>query len=82
MCRAGFNFFLFSSGEYSSALSHYEKGIVNSDEYLEHNQICNAGIARMAIRCGEIRRGVSLAEELQGQNVKRECAEILEDMKV
>uniref|UniRef100_A0A9J2PQJ5 Anaphase-promoting complex subunit 4 WD40 domain-containing protein n=1 Tax=Ascaris lumbricoides TaxID=6252 RepID=A0A9J2PQJ5_ASCLU len=48
-------------GEYSAALTHYENGIIDnyeteSEEILDHNEICRSGIARMSIRAGDIRR--------------------------
>jgi WD repeat-containing protein 19 len=52
-------------------------------EQENHNMQCRAGVARTAIRCGDIRRGVSIAADMSGsRQLKRECAEILEGMKV
>ena len=74
-------------GNYTEALTHYERGLLESqpgDPNREtHNVQCRAGIARMAIRCGDVRRGVSLAADMpSSRQLKRECAEILESMKV
>lgn len=44
------------TGDYMNALSHYEKGITQSEGDREHNEVCSAGIARMSIRMGDIRR--------------------------
>lgn len=59
------NFHEFSSGNYSEALLHYEKGInyQNSDsltvEQQEHVKLCLSGIARSSIKHGDYRKGVS-----------------------
>ena len=74
------------SGDHANALANYEKGVVenenNTPELQEHNEICQSGIARMAIKTGDLRRGVQLAKQLEGRVVKRDCAIILEQMKV
>ncbi|XP_066952339.1 LOW QUALITY PROTEIN: WD repeat-containing protein 19 [Macrobrachium rosenbergii] len=69
-------------GDYPGALTHYERGIVNNEGSDEHNLACKAGIARTALRCGDIRRGVNIAAEMNNRLLKRECAEILENKKV
>lgn len=74
-------------GNYTEALGHYERGLLEArpgDPNQEtHNVQCRAGIARMAIRCGDVRRGVSLAADMSSsRQLKRECAEILESMKL
>ncbi|XP_076036473.1 intraflagellar transport protein Oseg6 [Oratosquilla oratoria] len=69
------------TGDYPGALTHYERGVVNTDTSEEHNAACKAGIARMALRCGDIRRGVNIAAEMNSRSLKRECAEILESKK-
>lgn len=73
-----------SRGDYPGALTHYERGVVNTDgpSSEEHNAACKAGIARTALRCGDIRRGVNIAAEMNSRVLKRECAEILENKKV
>jgi len=40
------------------------------------------GMARMAIRVGDIRRGVNYASKSPSRQLKKECATILESMKV
>jgi hypothetical protein len=57
------------TGNYSEALSHYQRGVVTSDpvrknrstyndvSYVdidEHNVVCQSGLARMSLRVGEI----------------------------
>ena len=44
------------TGDYMSALSHYEKGVAQQENQRDHDEICAAGIARMSIRVGDIRR--------------------------
>ncbi|CAL4106792.1 unnamed protein product, partial [Meganyctiphanes norvegica] len=69
------------TGDYPGALTHYERGVVNTGGNEEHNSACKAGIARTALRCGDIRRGVNIAAEMNSRMLKRECAEILESKK-
>lgn len=69
------------TGDYMSALSHYEKGVTQQENQRDHDEICAAGIARMAIRVGDIRRGVSMASKMPSKILKKECAAILESMK-
>lgn len=48
-----------------------------------HRNLCLAGIARMSIRCGDSRKGVSIAMDNESsRQLRKECAEILESMKV
>lgn len=73
-------------------MSHYERGLLEvhpaidkkaHTEHEHHNSQCRAGVARTAIRCGDIRRGVSIAADMSSsQQLKRECADILIGMKV
>nr|CEL72601.1 TPA: tetratricopeptide repeat-containing protein [Toxoplasma gondii VEG] len=44
-------------------------------------RICLAGIARCAIRIGEIQRGMQMAVDLGDRAVLHECASLLEDLK-
>ncbi|CAL1537974.1 unnamed protein product [Lymnaea stagnalis] len=69
------------TGDYANALSHYEKGITKLEGERDHDEICAAGIARMSIRIGDIRRGVSMAMKMPSKILKKECAGILESMK-
>jgi len=44
--------------DYANALMHYEKGITKEPNQREHDESCAAGVARMSIRNGDIRRCV------------------------
>ncbi|UYV64330.1 WDR19 [Cordylochernes scorpioides] len=68
-------------GDYANALLHYEKGITNSPEHVEHDNICKMGVARTSIRCNNVQRGFQIAQSMDNRNLKKECAEILENMK-
>ena len=46
-----------------------------------HNTSCRAGIARMALRCGDVRKGLAMCREVESRQLLRECADILEAMK-
>lgn len=65
---------------------HYEQGLMHlesASNTVQHRNQCLAGIARMSIRCGDVRRGVEIAlDNNHPKNLKKECAEILESMKV
>lgn len=73
-------------------MNHYERGLLEVQpsehkkaltEHEHHNNQCRAGVARTAIRCGDIRRGVSIAADISSsRQLKRECADILVGMKV
>ncbi|CAI2349776.1 unnamed protein product [Caenorhabditis sp. 36 PRJEB53466] len=73
------------TGDHANAIANYEKGVVenpdNLPELQEHNEICQSGVARMAIKTGDLRRGIQLAKQLEGRVIKRDCAIILEQMK-
>ncbi|XP_059172519.1 WD repeat-containing protein 19-like [Physella acuta] len=69
------------TGDYINALSHYEKGITKNEAERDNDEVCAAGIARMSIRVGDIRRGVSMATKMPSKILKKECAGILESMK-
>lgn len=68
-------------GDYPNSLLHYEKGITNLGQFAEHDELCIGGIARMAIRMGDIRRGVNMAMKSTNKALKKECAILLENMK-
>lgn len=78
-------------GDIQSALDMYHKGIVDEDEgkdgdyevrkRVAHNKACTAGIARMTIRLGDIRKGFNLAMESDDKELCLECAQIFEEMK-
>lgn len=69
------------TGDYSNALLHYEKGVTKLPEKRDHDELCIGGMARMAIRVGDIRRGVNYAAKSPSRPLKKECATILESMK-
>ncbi|EDO29788.1 predicted protein, partial [Nematostella vectensis] len=69
------------TGDYSNSLIHYERGITKLPEKRDHDEACVGGMARMAIRVGDIRRGVQYATKSPGRQLKKECAAILESMK-
>ncbi|XP_029905954.1 WD repeat-containing protein 19 [Myripristis murdjan] len=68
-------------GDYVNALSHYEKGMTHNSKFSEHDEACQAGLARMSIRMGDIRRGASQAIQHPSRVLKKECGAILESMK-
>src|SRR6218665_258968 len=45
-------------GDYPNALKHYEHGITKEESRHEHDEACAAGVARMSIRMGDLRRPV------------------------
>ncbi|CAH2300032.1 WD repeat-containing 19 isoform X1 [Pelobates cultripes] len=69
------------TGDYVNALAHYEKGITGDNKFQEHDETCLAGVARMSIRMGDIRRGVNQALKHPSRLLKKDCAAILESMK-
>ncbi|XP_048456883.1 WD repeat-containing protein 19 [Rhincodon typus] len=69
------------TGDYVNALAHYEKGVTGDNKYLDHDDACLAGIARMSIRMGDIRRGVNQAIRHTSRVLKKDCGVILESMK-
>ncbi|KAM6940536.1 WD repeat-containing protein 19 [Xenentodon cancila] len=68
-------------GDYVNALAHYEKGITHNNKFQEHDEACQAGVARMSIRMGDIRRGAAQAIQHPSRVLKKECGAILESMK-
>ncbi len=70
------------TGDYGNALMHYEKGIIKEDKFHDHDELCAGGVARMSLRMGDIRRGVSMAAKMPSRALKKDCAAILESMKV
>ncbi|XP_041121208.1 WD repeat-containing protein 19 [Polyodon spathula] len=69
------------TGDYVNALAHYEKGMTSDNKYQEHDEACLAGVARMSIRMGDIRRGVNQAIKHPSRLLKKDCGAILEGMK-
>jgi WD repeat-containing protein 19 len=85
------------TGDYNNALENFERGLIEEDiantndnkisesvkNIREHNDLCKAGIARNAIRCGNTRRGIEYATQLSdNKSLHVECASILESMKL
>ncbi|KAI1887644.1 hypothetical protein AGOR_G00192430 [Albula goreensis] len=68
-------------GDYVNALAHYEKGITGDNKFQEHDEACLAGVARMSIRMGDIRRGANQAIKHPSRLLKKDCGAILESMK-
>ena len=58
-------------GDYPSSMMHYEKGITHVPENKDHDEACVGGVARMAIRMGDIRRGVNLAMKSTNKQLKK-----------
>ncbi|KAF5397165.1 hypothetical protein PHET_09384, partial [Paragonimus heterotremus] len=50
-------------------------------EWREHVELCEAGIARNAIRLGDFKRGIKLARDSSNPALQKTCADILEQMK-
>ncbi|KAJ2938867.1 hypothetical protein O0L34_g18496 [Tuta absoluta] len=74
------------TADYHEALTNYEKSLIteNLDEIKvkEHNAKCEAGIARMAIRCGDFMRGVTMAlKHASDTMLLKDCAQLLEEEK-
>ncbi|XP_013928509.1 PREDICTED: WD repeat-containing protein 19 [Thamnophis sirtalis] len=69
------------TSDYVNALAHYEKGITGNNKFQEHDEACLAGVAQMAIRMGDIRRGVNQAIKHPSRTLKKDCGAILESMK-
>ncbi|KAG7241299.1 hypothetical protein INR49_025817 [Caranx melampygus] len=68
-------------GDYVNALAHYEKGMTHNNKFQDHDEACQAGVARMSIRMGDIRRGAAQAIQHPSRVLKKECGAILESMK-
>ncbi|CAG5102206.1 Similar to Wdr19: WD repeat-containing protein 19 (Mus musculus) [Cotesia congregata] len=77
------------TGNYPKALINYERALsavnentMTTEQFYNHRMQCLSGIARTSIRCGDSRRGVAIAMENDTpRSVRKECAEILENMK-
>ncbi|KAG8134871.1 hypothetical protein E2320_007947 [Naja naja] len=66
------------TGDYVNALAHYEKGITGNNKFQEHDEACLAGVAQMAIRVGDIRRGVNQAIKHPSRTLKKDFGELLQ----
>ncbi|CAH2244096.1 jg5108 [Pararge aegeria aegeria] len=74
------------TADYHEALANYERSMItentNDVKVKEHNAKCEAGIARMSIRCGDVMRGVTTAMKYSHDiNLLKDCAQLLEEEK-
>ncbi len=71
--------------EYSQALAMFQRGLVpevpNQTLTEEHIRACNAGVARMALRLGELAKGLQMATTSNDKNLMKDAGAILESMK-
>jgi len=67
-------------GEYDHALAAYERAAACDHAEPQSEAACQAGIARMVLHLGDLRRGRQLALESGSLQLCRECAGILEGM--
>jgi len=68
------------TGNYSEALNHYEMALKSAEG--EQIQACKAGIARNAIRVGDLPRGLSfISEPNTPLSIIKDCAEVLASSK-
>jgi len=44
------------TGDYHAALRHYESAVMRDPALRDHDEACAGGVARMAIRTGDLRR--------------------------
>lgn len=68
-------------GQWAKALELYQAGLAGGEEAAKdrsHSEACRAGIARTAIRSGDVAKGVNMANELKLRAVFRDCAAALE----
>eukprot|EP01063_Lacrimia_lanifica_P024004 TRINITY_DN3196_c0_g1_i1.p1 TRINITY_DN3196_c0_g1~~TRINITY_DN3196_c0_g1_i1.p1 ORF type:complete len:1447 (+),score=641.41 TRINITY_DN3196_c0_g1_i1:187-4527(+) len=77
-------------GELQHALDMYNKGFITEAEEVSekrrreisaHNEQCNAGLARITIRMGDITRGFQIAMQMESQSIATECAQLFEELK-
>ena len=77
-------------GEHQQALEMFHKGVVQIDaadgdhknrSLRQHNEHCQAGIARITIRMGDISRGFQIAMQTDSPTMATECAQIFEELK-
>jgi WD repeat-containing protein 19 len=57
------------------------KGNQDKEKFEQHNTQCYAGIARTAIKQGDIQRGFSIANNLTDKNLVIEIAAVCEQLK-
>ncbi|KAM9841106.1 WD repeat-containing protein 19-like [Aulostomus maculatus] len=67
------------TGDFLKALAHYKNGLTHNNQ--EHNEACQAGVARMLITVGDIRGGVAKAIQHPSRVLKQECGALLESVR-
>ena len=73
------------SQEHRRALENFEIALAavdneNNEEYKDHIRLCKIGIAKNAIWCRDLKRGINIALDLEDPGLNRECAVILESL--
>lgn len=68
------------SADYRRALDNFELALTSMETSEDHARLCKKGIARNAIRCRDVKRGMSLAIELEDEDLIAECGQILENL--
>lgn len=63
--------------EHEKALKAYEEALTQGELDVEDQAICHAGIARLSLYLGDIRRGKQLALESGSDELCNQCASIL-----
>ena len=73
-------------GNHAEALMNFERGLKHTEtgspeskqqQYEQHVKLCKAGIARTSIKCGDVRRGLQLALELNDKQLYNDCGEAM-----
>ncbi|GAQ81709.1 hypothetical protein KFL_000880240 [Klebsormidium nitens] len=67
-------------GEFQPALDYYNQALASATNDDEKRASARAGVARVTIQLGDVRRGRQLALECASAQLCRECAAILEGM--
>ncbi|XP_058458948.1 WD repeat-containing protein 19 isoform X2 [Malaya genurostris] len=73
------------TGNQTEALMNYERGLKNyladgliaQEVFKQHIKHCKSGISRTSIKCGDYRRGVQLALELDDKQLFNDCGNAL-----
>uniref|UniRef100_A0A1S4H4R9 Uncharacterized protein n=1 Tax=Anopheles gambiae TaxID=7165 RepID=A0A1S4H4R9_ANOGA len=74
------------TGNHAEALMNFERGLKHTEtgspeskqqQYEQHVKLCKAGIARTSIKCGDVRRGLQLALELNDKQLYNDCGEAM-----
>eukprot|EP00041_Stephanoeca_diplocostata_P037132 m.1387941 g.1387941 ORF g.1387941 m.1387941 type:complete len:1371 (-) comp24985_c0_seq2:183-4295(-) len=68
------------TGVFGDALDMYKRGVTGLPKDAASDRICQAGVVRMLIRSGDVRQGMSMADELALVPLYRECGAILQGM--